>query len=205
MKSFHYLIIFCLSLFLLTCSPTQTTLHELDINKQDYNLKKIAVLFVSNIYDDRILFEDEITYWLKRNRYNARASHKLFEEKSLPDKLDFAQMLKENDFDGVLIIKLSAIDDRKRYINTQDRFTTNPNEPTFYNYLDSYQNKYNTGYTFREKVYETVAQLFTSDNPELIYESSSKTMDSTNFEQAVEAYAKSVAKSLKNSKLLQKK
>jgi hypothetical protein len=104
----------------------------------------------------------------------------------------------------VLITRLQDIDARERYENTQQRYSSSPSDPVFYNYLDSYRNQYTTGYNFLELIYIVNTELYSVGEERLIYKSTTETRESDTQDFAVEDFSKSIAKSLNRTDLLEK-
>jgi len=190
---------------LLSCSVSQTYINQSDIGKGNYELNKIIVLHLGGIYDNRRIIESELTYWLTKYGYNVHPSHRFLESQNLPNKIELGKVINENDFDGVLMTRLENIETRERFENTQQRYSTSPSDPVFYNYLDSYKNQYTTGYNFLELIYIVNTELYTVEEEKLIYKSITETRESDTQDLVVEDFSKSIAKSLNKTNWLKKR
>jgi hypothetical protein len=107
------------------------------------------ILHLGENFDIRKTMEGEITYRLNKLKFDATQSYKYFNHQRIPTKENIIKILKENDFDGILTTAFVTIESKERFENPQAAYNLTPNSPTFYNFLDSYQNKYSTGYTLQ--------------------------------------------------------
>jgi hypothetical protein len=168
------------------------------------NLKRIMILHLGENYDTRKTIEGEITFWLNKYKFNAAPSHRYFNYSRIPAKEDIIKALNENDFDGILTTAFVTIESKERYENPKSVYNLSPNSPTFYNFLDSYQNKYNTGYSIQETAFVVDTKLFKSNDEIVLYQVSTETSQPQSLDLAVEDFAKTIAKDLKKNKLLEK-
>lgn len=203
----HYYIWFLFIAFILLPgqSKSQTQFESTNISEVENKVKKIMILHLGEIYDNRKTVESEITYWLNKYKFDASPSHRYFDQNQIPKKEKIKEVLTKNDFDGILTTLVITLEAKESFKNPQSAYNLNLNSPTFYNYLDSYQNKYSTGYTIQENSIVVKTSLFITENEQIIYEATSKTEQAETFDVAVESFSKAIAKSLKSSKLLEKK
>jgi len=186
-------------------SISQTNFQSTIISEIDTPLKKIMILHLGEDFDIRKTMEGEITYWLSKYKFTASQSYKFFNHKRIPTKENIIKVLKENDFDGILTTAFVTIESKERFENPQSAYNLTPNSPTFYNFLDSYQNKYSTGYTIQENAFVIDTKLFKSDNEHVVYQTSTETFQPQSLDQAIEDFSKSISKNLKKNKFLEKK
>ncbi len=205
MKRYHYLLHLLAGIFLISCAPSQTYIDQSNIAEGNYQMEKITVLHLGGIYENRKVIEDELTYWLNQEGYQAFPSYRFQQTQNLPNRLELAAIIRDNEFDGILITQVKDIDTRERYENTQQRYGTSPSDPVFYNYLDSYKNQFSTGYSFLEHTYVVDIELYTVTDEKLVYKSIAETRASESLDQVVEDFSKTIAKNLKKSKLLKRK
>jgi len=196
-------IIFC---FLIpSVSMSQTSFQSSAVTEVESTLKKIMILHLGENYDTRKTIEGEITFWLNKHKFNAAPSNRFFDHKRMPTKENVIKILKDNGFDGVLTTAFVTIESKERFENPQAAYNLTLNSPTFYNFLDSYQNKYSTGYTIQENAFVIDTKLFDSDEEYVLYQASTETYQPESLDQAIEDFSKAIAKDLKKSKLLEKK
>jgi len=163
------------------------------------------ILHLGEDYDIRKTMEGEITYWLSKFKFSAAQSYRYFNHQRIPIKENIIKVLKENDFDGILTTAFVTIESKERYENPQAAYNLSPNSPTFYNFLDSYQNKYSTGYTIQENAFVIDTKLFKSDDEKVLYQTTTETFQPQSLDRAIEDFSKSIARDIKKNKLLEKK
>jgi hypothetical protein len=184
---------------------SQTNIQSSDVKDMDSKLDNIMILHLGEVYDTRKTVEGEITFWLSKYKFTASPSNRYFDHKRIPTKDQIIKVLKENDFDGILTTVFTDIETKERFENPQSAYNMTPTSPTIYNFLDSYQNKYSTGYTIQEKAFVVHSKLFKTIDESVLYEASTETYQPQSLDAAVENFSKSIAKELKKSKVLEKK
>jgi len=198
--------IFLITIFILySCAGTQTYIGQTEIDEGTYELKNLMVLHLGGIYDNRKVIESEITYWLNHYGYDAYPAYRYTAGETLPGRPELLRIIEENQFEAILITELMDIDTRERFENPQQKYGTSPNDPIFYNYVDSYRNQYSTGYSFLEKSYIVDSELYVVDGSKLIFKSITETTETNPQDRAIEDFSKSISKSLAKSNLLKKK
>lgn len=163
------------------------------------------ILHLGENFDTRKTMEGEITYRLNKFKFDASQSYKYFNHQRIPIKEDIIKVLKENGFDGILTTAFVTIEAKERFENPQAAYNLTPNSPTFFNFLDSYQNKYSTGYTLQENAFVIDTKLFKSDDETVLYQTTTETFQPQSLDQAIEDFSKSISRDLKKNKLLEKK
>ena len=184
---------------------SQTNVQSSAINEIDSQLDNIMILHLGENFDTRKTVEGEITFWLSKYKFSASPSNRYFEHKRIPTKDQIIEVLKENGFDGILTTVFTDLETKERYENPQAAYNLTPTSPTIYNFLDSYQNKYSTGYTIQEKAFLVHSTLFKTNDESVLYEANTETYQPQSLDLAVEDFSKSIAKELKKSKVLKKK
>jgi len=198
-------LILVISFILVTNSSGQTNIQSSSINEMDLKLDNIMILHLGENYDTRKTVEGEITFWLSKYKFTASPSNRYFDHKRIPTKDQIVKVLKENEFDGILTTVFTDIETKERFENPQAAYNLTPTSPTIYNFLDSYQNKYSTGYTIQEKAFVVHSRLFKTSDESILYEATTETYQPQSLDIAVENFSKSIAKELKKSKVLEKK
>jgi hypothetical protein len=198
-------LILVISFIAVTNASSQTNIQSSSINEMDLKLDNIMILHLGENYDTRKTVEGEITFWLSKYKFTASPSNRYFDHKRIPTKDQIVKVLKENEFDGILTTVFTDIETKERFENPQAAYNLTPTSPTIYNFLDSYQNKYSTGYTIQEKAFVVHSKLFKTSDESILYEATTETYQPQSLDIAVEDFSKSIAKELKKSKVLEKK
>ena len=198
-------LILVISFIVVTNASGQTNIQSSSINEMDLKLDNIMILHLGENYDTRKTVEGEITFWLSKYKFTASPSNRYFDHKRIPTKDQIVKVLKENEFDGILTTVFTDIETKERFENPQAAYNLTPTSPTIYNFLDSYQNKYSTGYTIQEKAFVVHSKLFKTSDESILYEATTETYQPQSLDIAVEDFSKSIAKELKKSKVLEKK
>jgi hypothetical protein len=198
-------LILVISFIAVTNASGQTNIQSSSINEMDLKLDNIMILHLGENYDTRKTVEGEITFWLSKYKFTASPSNRYFDHKRIPTKDQIVKVLKENEFDGILTTVFTDIETKERFENPQAAYNLTPTSPTIYNFLDSYQNKYSTGYTIQEKAFVVHSKLFKTSDESILYEATTETYQPQSLDIAVENFSKSIAKELKKSKVLEKK
>lgn len=183
----------------------QTNIQSSSIKEMELKLDNIMIIHLGENYDTRKTVEGEITFWLSKYKFSASPSNRYFDHKRVPTKDQIVKVLKENEFDGILTTVFTDIETKERFENPQAAYNLTPTSPTIYNFLDSYQNKYSTGYTIQEKAFVVHSKLFKTSDESILYEATTETYQPQSLDIAVEDFSKSIAKELKKSKVLEKK
>lgn len=197
-------ILFVLSLLTAGTAHAQTYFQSTTLEEIDGTLQKVLILHLGEDYDIRKTVEGEITFWLNKLKYSAAPSNRYFDHDKIPSRENILQVLEENDFDGIVTTNFINIESKQRFENPQSAYNLSPNSPTFYNFLDSYQNKYSTGYSIQETAFVVETKLFRTQDQQNLYRASTETYQTQSMDQAVEEFSKTIAKDLKKTKLLEK-
>ncbi len=204
-KLFIIGLILTLCVALVSETLSQTNIQSSSVKGMELKLDNIMILHLGEIYDTRKTVEGEITYWLSKYKFSASPSNRYFDHQRIPTKDQILKVLTENGFDGILTTVFTDIETKERFENPQAAYNLTPTSPTIFNFLDSYQNKYSTGYTIQEKAFVVQSKLFKTSDESVLYEASTETYQPQSLDAAVENFSKSIAKELKKSKVLQKK
>lgn len=187
-----------------SCAGIQTGFDHVEISEKNYNLNKVLILHLGSIDEQRQLIENTLSSWFDHYGYNVQPSNQYFEEETLPGKLELANLLKDQDFEAILITRLEKIEAGERYINTERPEKTDPEEPLFYMYLDTYSDRAHPLSTNLGHAYVVRTQLFTVTGSKWIYDSVTQPLETATYEQAIDDFTKSIAYNLHQSGLLEK-
>jgi len=186
-------------------SFAQTNFNIIKSGHPSTKFKKILVISLNKIYEDRKTVENEISWWLNNKEFMAYSYNKLTDAQELPSSKLINDVVAENNFDAILVSDITDVQMKERYENNQRQNNYNPSAPLFYNFLESYNNAYKLGYNYNTKSYLIQTRLFEVKSEAVVFESSSDTYESINLDKAIENYSKSLANALKKSKLLEKR
>ncbi len=167
--------------------------------------KKILVLSMNKIFENRKTVENEISWWLNSRGFNAFPANKLSSTEDFPSTAMIHKMVEDNGFDGVLISNIIDIQMKERYENTQQHYNYNPTVPTYTNFLDAYKNEFNMGYNYNTKTYMIDTKIFDVKTETLLLETNSSTQESNDLDKTIENYSKSLARIIAKKKVLEKK
>lgn len=198
------LLTFILGHWSASISLSQTNIESSTVSQIDAPLGNIMILHLGEDYDIRKTVEGEITFCLSKYRFKASPSNRYFKNKIIPTRNEIIEVLKANNFDGILTTVFTNIESKERFENPQSSYNLTPTSPTFYNFLDSYQNKYSTGFTIQEKSFIVETKLFQTVDEQVVYEASTQTFQTETLDMAVEDFSKTISKDLKKTKLLEK-
>lgn len=173
-------------------------------NEED-KLKKIMVMYLGSKYENRKIFESEITYYINDRGFEALQSFKYFTETDIPEPEIIIKALEDNGFDGLLVIEIVDIELKKERVNAKMTYgpAPGPGTPFLVNYFSIYF-RYSEGYERIDKAFELETSLFRLSDKSLIYSNTSEAYDKGNIDLAMEGFAKGTAKRLQNSKTLLK-
>jgi hypothetical protein len=173
--------------------------------KDGEKLKKIMIMFLGSNYDKRKIVEDEITYYINNSGFEALQSVRYLQKIDTLKSEDIIKALEENGFDGLLVIEIVDVDLKEKRVNA--KMTYGPSPDTGYPFMVDYFSiyfRYSEGYERIDTSFELETSLFRLEDKSLIYSNTSSAYDKGDIDLALEGFAKSTARKLKNSKTLLK-
>ena len=161
--------------------------------------------------ENRSLVEEELSYTLAiKGGYRAWASMKhLPPSKSIPTKEDLLPLIDSAGIDGVLTFELKDIKSGSKFESTSRVYSYSPEHPDFYDYITSYRNEYDPGYTVGSTVLVIESNLYEvikeEERGRVIFSAVSETFNPTDdqIEIGVRDFVDSIYKALKKSGYLQ--
>jgi hypothetical protein len=189
----------------LGCASSNTSVNVDNHLSSDITIRKLLVLALTPIDENRETGEKELVYWLKRGNYDATASFDILTVRGrLPVIEEVKRVLENNDFDGVLALRLVDFDESSRFVSSSEKNATNLNETYFYNYLNAWNGNYQPGYYSNSRLMVVESNLYAFPTGEIVYSTISESFISDSFEGFAEDFAKATTKSLKRTKVLVK-
>lgn len=175
-------------------------------NPSDAKLERVLIIAMSNEFDSRSMWEQELSYQLREKGYSMFSSVNVDKEKKdLYTKEEILALVEDKNIHGVITLRLKDIETVEKYA-TSDRYISSMsnNHNYFYNYVDTYYNVYSWSYQ-PEQTIVIEANLFDGSNKALIYQVDATMTNADNQEERVGEMTKSIAKALDSSGLLKKK
>lgn len=191
---------------ILTFSCSTVSIQKSKPNPSTASLDRILIVGMSNQYEARSMYEQELSYRLREKGYNTFSSVNVDKEKKdLFTKEEILELIDEKNIDGVITMRLIDMSSKERY-TTSDRYISDgANQHNyFYNYIDSYYNVYSWSYQAEQTVV-VEANLFDAHDKTLIYTLDATIKNAESEEIRAGELSKSFAKALAKSSFLKKK
>jgi hypothetical protein len=203
-RSLLYLIVLPVAVLLSKCSPVSlvTSIHDSD----SYKLDRVLIIGLSNNYEARSLYEQELSYQLRDMGYNMFSSVNVDKQKNTLFTLDEIKVLvQEKNIDGVITMRLKEISSEEKYTKS-DRYISDMYNMHnyFFNYIDTYYNVYSWSYQPKQTVV-VEANLFDTKSKKLIHQVEATITNAESEEERAGALTKGFAKSMKGSGFLKRK
>lgn len=187
-----------------SCSPV--SVHKSNPNPSTAKLDRILIVAMTNNYDTRSMYEQELSFRLRDNGYNTFSSINVDKEKKdLFTKEEILELITEKNIDGVITMRLKDIKSKERY-TTSDRYISDMynQHNYFFNYIDTYYNVYSWSSQTEQKIV-VEANLFDAKDKTLIYQIDATIKNVDSEEERAGELSKSFTKALINSDFLKKK
>lgn len=171
-----------------------------------YNLDRILIIGLTNNFNSRSMYEEELSFRLRDLGYNMFSSVHVDDSKKELFSLDeLIELVNEKNIDGVITMRLKEVKSEERYTKS-DRYISDMSNMHnyFFNYVDTYYNVYSWSYQPNQTVV-IEANLFDAKSRELIYqiEATIKNVDSE--EERAGTVTQGFANSFHKSGFLKKK
>ena len=195
-------ILIFLLIWMISFSASIANPYQKKPNNEDM-LKKIMVMFLGSNYEKRKIVEDEITYYINDNGFEALQSFKYLPEIDTLNPKTIIKALEDNGFDGLVVIEIVDVELKKERVNAKMTYGPSPGTPYMFHYFSVYY-RYSEGYERIDTNFELETSLFRLEDKSLIYSNTSSAYDKGDIDLALEGFAKAIAKKLKKSKTLLK-
>ena len=200
--------IICLSfiMMLASCSPTKTTVSW---KKPDYtgtDFQKIAVIGVVGNLSARQSLEKEVATELVQQGTSAIASMNFMPPRKQSKNIDLnrlTRLLKNEGFDGVLLVSLADVDKDRQYVPGRTSFHPHTRYHRFGNYYTtSYHRVHRPGYFTSSSTFYIESNLYDLSSEELVWMTQAKTTDPNSLKSASKSYAKNLANAMKKEGII---
>ncbi len=201
---YRSLIPIFLLFIIISCSPV--SVHTTKPNPSTASLDRILIIAMTNQYESRKMYEQELSYRLREKGYNMFSSINVDKEKKdLFTKEEILKLIDEKNIDGVITMRLKEITIKEKY-GTSDRYISDMynQHNYFFNYIDTYYNVYSWSYQPEQTVI-VEASLFDASDKSLIYLVEATRKNSESEEELAGELTESFAKALEGSGLLKKR
>jgi len=205
MKFAKYFIVFLsISVFFSGCSTV--TVLKSKPNPSDAKLERILIMALTNEFDTRSMWEQELSYQLRDKGYSMFSSVNVDKDKKdLFTREEILELIEEKNIHGVITMRLKDIQKEEKYA-TSDRYISDMNNRHnyFFNYVDTYYNVYSWSYQPTQTIV-IEANLFDGTNKSLILTVDATMKNADSQEERVGEMTKSIAKTMISSGYLKKK
>lgn len=175
-------------------------------NPSTAKLDRILIIALTNQYDTRATWEQELSYRLREMGYSMFSSVNVDKEKTdLFTRDEIIELIEEKNIGGVITMRLKDVQSKERY-TTSDRYISDlyNQHNYFFNYIDTYYNVYSWSYQAAQTVV-IEANLFDGETKSLIYQVEAKMQNADSQEERVGEMTKAFAKAMASSGFLLKK
>jgi hypothetical protein len=170
------------------------------------NLDRVLIIGLTNNYNSRSMYEEELSFRLRELGYNMFSSVHVDESKKELFTLDeLIELVNEKNIDGVITMRLKEVKTEEKY-TTSDRYISDMYNMHnyFFNYVDTYYNVYSWSYQPKQTVV-IEANLFDAKSRELIYQIDATIKNVDSEEERAGTVTQGFANSFHKSGFLKKK
>lgn len=172
-------------------------------NEPEGEIKRILVAVLSPVPENRTIAEKETVFWLRKNKYNAVASIDFIPaEKKLPRPEEIDKILKDNNLDGLLTLRLKDVEEDSRYITASENNAMTINQGYYYNYMNAWNAYFVPGYYSKASSIIVESNIYEASDGQIVFTATSETVQATNIEYTISDIAQSVVTKIKSSKVL---
>ena len=201
---YRYLLPIILIFIISSCSTV--SVQKSKPNPSTASLDRVLIIAMTNQYEARSMYEQELSFRLREKGYNMFSSINVDKSnKDLFTKEEILELIDEKNIDGVITMQLKDITSKERY-TTSDRYISDMynQHNYFFNYIDTYYNVYSWSYQAEQTVV-VEANLFDASDKSLIYIIDATIKNAESEEERAGDLTKSFAKALDKSGFLKKK
>lgn len=175
-------------------------------NPATKKLDRVLIIAMTNQYETRKMYEEELSYRLRSRGYSMFSSVNVDEsKKDIFTREEILELIKEKNIDGVITMRLKDVQSKERYA-TSDRYISDAanQHNYFFNYIDTYYNVYSWSYQPEQTVI-VEANLFAADDKTLIFKIDAQIKNAESEEQRAGDITESFAKTFHKNNLFLKK
>ncbi|MCG8307859.1 MAG: hypothetical protein MI975_10755 [Cytophagales bacterium] len=191
-------------LFMAGCSTV--SVYKTKPNPSSAKLERILIIAMTNDYDTRSTWEQELSFRLRKMGYRMFSSVNVDKEKKdLFTREEIIELIDEKNIHGVITMRLKDLKTEEKYA-TSDRYISDlyNQHNYFFNYVDTYYNVFTWSYQPQQTVV-IEANLFDGNEKSLIYQIDATMKNADSEEERVGEMTKSIAKAMASSGFLKKK
>ena len=191
-------------LMIFGCSTV--SVHKIKPNPSSAKLERILIIAMTNEYDTRSTWEQELSFRMREMGYSMFSSVNVDKEKKdLFTREEILELIEEKNIHGVITMRLKDLKMTEKYA-TSDRYISDlyDQHNYFFNYVDTYYNVFTWSYQPQQTVV-IEANLFNGSNKSLIYQIDATMKNADSQEERVGEMTKSIAKAMAASGYLKKK
>lgn len=167
------------------------------------HIRKVFVIGVSKRPAVRRLFEDEFVNQLKDHGVEAVSSYTLLPADRMSDKSYIGSIIKDSDFDTVLITKLLEKKEIEKSARL-NKYAPHRHYARWYDYYgNSYEYVYNPGYAIEGEVASLETNVYDVKNEKLIWSVLSDTFIEGSSEELIRSFIKAIIDKLYDDRFLE--
>jgi len=175
-------------------------------NPSDAKLERILIIALTNEYETRSLWEQELSY-RRRDMCSSLFSSVNVDKnkKDLFTREEIIELIDEKNIQGIITMRLKDIQREEKYA-TSDKYISDMynRHNYFFNYVDTYYNVYTWSYQPTQTVV-IEANLFDGSTKDIILQVEATMKNADTREERVGEMTKSIAKAMAGSGFLKKK
>ena len=194
-----------IAILILVISNYSTSFAQKSKSKESKaKLDRVLIVGMTNNYESRSMYEQELSYRLREKGYNMFSSVNVDKEREdLYTKEEILELIDKKHVNGVITMRLVDMTTKEKY-TTSDRYISDNNQNYFFNYIDTYYNVYSWSYQPQQRVVVEV-NLFDASDKSLIFSTEITSQNAESPEERAGEISKKFAKALHKSGFLKKK
>ena len=198
--------LFLLVSFAVLSSCSTVAITRSKPNPSNAKMERILIIALTNDYNARSTWEQELSYRLRDMGYRMFSSVNVDKDKKdLFTRDEIVELIEEKNIHGVITMRLKDLQMKEKY-TTSDRYISNAynQHNYFFNYVDTYYNVFTWSYQ-PEQTVVIEANLFDGSKKSLIYQVDATMKNAETEEERVGEMTKGIAKAMAGSGFLIKK
>jgi len=206
MKLILTIFSFLIALVIFSNCSTVSIQKGVHDTSNEYGLDRVLIIGLTNNYESRSMYEQELSYRLREMGYHMFSSINVDKDKKeLMTKDELFELIEEKNLDGVITMRLKEIKSEEKYTRS-DRYISDMHNMHnyFFNYVDTYYNVYSWSYQPKQTVV-VEANLFDAKGKKLIYQIDATIKNVDSEEERAGELTQSFANSFHKSGFLKKK
>lgn len=199
-----YRFLYIAILFLVISNYSTSFAQKSKSKESKPKLDRVLIVGMTNNYESRSMYEQELSYRLREKGYNMFSSVNVDKErKDLYTKEEILELIDEKHVNGVITMRLVDMTTKEKY-TTSDRYISDNNQNYFFNYIDTYYNVYSWSYQPQQRVVVEV-NLFDASDKSLLFSTEITSQNAESPEERAGEISKKFTKALHKSGFLKKK